>query len=331
MSKSRWVLWAALGAVVLIATAGYGYHRWMNGPLPLDRTMRVRIKEGMTARQIGILLKKEGAIRSVEEFRWAVWIQRAERDLKKGAVRLSPPMTMQQLINTLRQKHPLLIEVLIREGWPSWRIFGRLSRKLELPRKKFDRLFDDETFLRELGVPSRSLEGYLFPDTYFFSSEDGPRAVLRQMVRQFQEVARKINLRKRAGSHDMTVDEAVRLASLIEREARIDSERRIISGVFHNRLRRGMALQADPSLLYAAGDFQKPITHRMLNRKSPYNTYRYAGLPPGPICNPGRASLEASVHPADVPYLYFVARGDGSHVFNRDLNEHRQAVRKFQR
>ncbi len=331
MSRRSILIGLILGAVVILAGGTYGYYRWMNRPLSLDRPVRVRIREGMSARDIGRLLEKEGAVRSVEEFRWAVWFTRAERDLKKGAVQLEPPMNMRQLITTLQRKHPLLVEVQIREGWPSWRIFDRLSRKLDLSRKGFDRLFDDETFLRSLNIRSRSLEGYLFPDTYFFSSEHDHRGVLRQMIQQFRDVARRIELKKRAEKVGLSLDEAVRLASLIEREARIDAERRIISGVFHNRLSRGMALGADPSLLYEAGNFRKPITHRMLYRNTPYNTYRHAGLPPGPICSPGEASLEASVHPAEVPYLYFVSRGDGSHAFNRDLTEHRRAVRKYQR
>lgn len=317
---------------ILVLVGGlFIYRAWINSPIPLEKTVTLEIERGMTAREIGHLLAEREVINSVPEFRWAVWFKRAERDLRLGTVRINPGMTMDQLVESLREKSPLIERVQIPEGWPTWKIFDRLSNRLQIPRTQFTQLFDQESFLREQNIPSKTLEGFLFPDTYYFSLDAPARQVLARMIQRFHRISERLELVKKAQNVSLNLQKAVTLASIIQREGFVPEEAPLISGVYHNRLQRGMLLQADPTLLYELRNFDHPIYQSTLRRESPYNTYRNHGLPPTPICNPGRKSLEASVNPADIPYLYFVSRGNGRHVFSETLQEHQHAVRKFQR
>jgi UPF0755 protein len=187
----------------------------------------------------------------------------------------------------------------------------------------------DQDYLRELGIKAASMEGYLFPDTYRFARGLSARAILGRMFRHFKGVWRP--LAKAAGKSGMSRLQAVTLASIIERETSVDDERTLVSAVYHNRLKRGMPLQADPTVIYGMDDFDGNLTKADLHKDNPYNTYTRPGLPPGPICSPGSASLYAAVHPAPVKYLYFVAKGDGSHHFSAAYREHVNAVNRFQK
>jgi len=183
-----------------------------------------------------------------------------------------------------------------------------------------------------LDPKAENLEGYLFPETYLLPKGLSSREILQKMTGQFKEVFGE-KWRRRAAELHMTVREVVILASLIEKEASRPDEKRLVSAVFHNRIRRGMKLDCDPTIIYALrqkGPFEGRLRTKDLKYDSPYNTYLYPGLPPGPISNPGRESLEAAIYPADADYLYFVAKNDGSHQFSRTLAEHRLAVKKFQ-
>lgn len=331
MSEDRSGAYVLVGLAGLLLLAGLILHAWLSWPLSLEEPAVVTIDEGMTGRQIGERLREEGILRFTLPFRVTLWLMNADNTLRHGTMRLTPPVSRLELIQTLQSRRPLLKRVRILEGWPSWRIFEELSRRLDLPKETFQELFDDEEFLRAHDVPADSLEGYLFPETYYVSASADHRAVLRQMVERFHEVARELDLERRAEQHGFSLDEAVRIASLIEREAKLDDERPLVSAVFHNRLERGWPLQADPTLLYGAGDFGRGIGYSLLRRDGPYNTYTRGGLPPGAICSPGRASLEASVAPADTDYLFFVAKGDGSHVFSRTHRNHNRAVERYQK
>lgn len=320
-----------VGGLMVILGGVFLINAWLSSPLPMDERVTLRIERGMTGRDVASELRDKGIISSEQAFRWALWFKGAERDIRGGSIRLSPPLSLNELIDQLRQKRPPLVRIQIQEGRPSWRIFRKLSRKLKISVDAFRNLFRKESFIRKLGLETNSLEGYLFPDTYYISMDAGPRAVLRQIVGRFHEIKRKNGLESKARQRDISLHEAVILASIIEREARIERERSLVSAVYHNRLEKGIPLQADPTLLYPHRNFDAPITHSMLNNANPYNTYERAGLPPGPIANPGEGSLRASVEPADVPYLFFVSRGDGSHVFSETLEEHQRAVNKYQR
>ncbi len=331
MSQDRSGVHLLVGAAGFFLLMGLVLHGLLSWPLPLQEPVVVTIERGMTGQQIGERLREKGVIRFSSLFRITLWLMNAEDSLREGTVRFHPRLSRLELIRALQSRSPLLVEVRILEGWPSWRIFTELSRRLDMPREPFQELFGDKEFLNSLNVAAKSLEGYLFPETYYVSRSADHREVLRQMVERFHEVARELSLERRAKKQGLSLDEAVRLASLIEREARLDEERPLVSAVFHNRLDRGWPLQADPTLLYGAGDFQRNIGYDLLRTDGPYNTYTRDGLPPGPICSPGRASLEASVDPADSEYMFFVSKGDGSHVFSRTRANHRKAVERYQK
>ncbi len=284
----------------------------------------------MAGREIGRLLKQKGVINSVESFRWAIWFKGAEQDLRMGTIALAPPLTRENLVEKLQQKNPLQRWVVLKEGWPSWKITSHLAEKLNLPRERFEAFVNNKKFLDRLELPGSSLEGYLFPETYLISADASPENVIKQLIQQFDRVSDKINLPQQAEEVGLNLHQAVILASIIERETALPEERVVVSAVFHNRLQKGMPLEADPTVLYAHKDFQRSLTLTDLRIDSPYNTYKNRGLPPGPICNPGKASLQAAVNPADTSVLYFVARPDGSHKFSKSYSTHQKAVRKYQ-
>ncbi|MDW3229705.1 MAG: endolytic transglycosylase MltG, partial [Acidobacteriota bacterium] len=186
--------------------------------------------------------------------------------------------------------------------------------------------------ISDLDSQADNLEGYLFPETYHFSRGIEAEEMVRAMVTQFRKVFGK-EQQERAQKLNLTVREVLTMASLIEKETSMIEEKPLVSAVFHNRLRLGMKLDCDPTIIYALkleNRFDGNIRLKDKNLKSPYNTYLYPGLPPGPICNPGYEALEAALYPASVDYLYFVSRNDGSHVFNRSYSEHLKAVSKYQ-
>jgi UPF0755 protein len=188
------------------------------------------------------------------------------------------------------------------------------------------------SLIRALDPTARDLEGYLFPETYALPRRTAATKLVALMVERFEKVFTP-DLQQAAAAHGLTIRQAVTLASIVEKETAKPDERPLVAAVYSNRLRIGMALQCDPTVIYAlakAGRYDGNIHKADLSYDSPYNTYRYPGLPPGPIASPGKASLEAAVHPADASFLYFVSRNDGSHEFARTLDEHNHNVQKFQ-
>jgi UPF0755 protein len=191
---------------------------------------------------------------------------------------------------------------------------------------------NDASLIRALDPAARNLEGYLFPETYPVPRRTDASHLVRLMVERFEHVLTP-EMRRRIEARGLLIHQAVTLASIVEKEAARADERPVIAAVYLNRFRIGMALQCDPTVIYAlqrAGKYTGNLRRDDLAFDSPYNTYRYAGLPPGPIASPGRASLEATIHPADVDFLYFVSRNDGSHEFARTLEEHNRNVQKYQ-
>jgi UPF0755 protein len=180
-----------------------------------------------------------------------------------------------------------------------------------------------------LGIEAASLEGYLFPETYRFTPGIAETELIRMMVQQLLQRLDK-QLLGAAQKQDLDRHQLLTLASIIEKETGLADEMPVISSVFHNRLQRNMPLQTDPTVIYGIADFDGNLTRNHLTTPTPYNTYRFRGLPPGPIASPGLAALQAAARPAETDYLYFVSRGDGRHVFSRTLREHNQAVRRFQ-
>lgn len=253
-----------------------------------------------------------------------------DREIQAGRYSFDKGMTLYSIFSKLVRGDVTLREATIPEGLNIRQIAGILKRKIEIDSLEFVRLATDRRFADSVGISASNLEGYLFPDTYKFSWGTTPDRVARVMVEQFTRTFTD-SLARRAEEIDLSLPQVVTLASMIEAEAKDGNERDLISAVYHNRMRRGMLLQCDPTVIYAMPDLNRPLLLKDLEVDSPYNTYRYPGLPPGPICNPGRASIVAALYPADVNYLYFVATGEGSHIFSTTLTQHNLARAKIKR
>lgn len=252
--------------------------------------------------------------------------------LRHGEYALSPAQGALEIVRIIARGESIQHRVTIPEGYTVLQIAQALGDAGLVDRERFVALAlrggksISHPALRDL--PSESLEGYLFPDTYQFTRGWGEEVVLGQFLDRFEERVGP-DLRAAASARGLSLHQLLTVASMIEREARLPDERRVISGVIHNRLRLGMRLEIDATVLYALGEHKPVVTARDLEVDSPYNTYRHQGLPPGPIANPGLASIAAAANPADVPYLYYVLKPDGSHHFSRTLPEHLQAVRRY--
>ncbi|MBI3988068.1 MAG: endolytic transglycosylase MltG [candidate division NC10 bacterium] len=297
-------------------------------PWPWGTTQTVYIRPGSGAREIATLLEKEGIIRSRLLFLLAAFSEGSYTRLKPGEYMLSPRMSLLKVLGKLRKGDVVIHPVVIPEGFTAREIARTLAAQGLADARRFLALAFDRTLPRQHDMEGDSLEGYLFPDTYYLHKGMSEGEIIRMMVARFKRYFGPAE-QNRAAALGMTMRETVTLASLIEKEAKVEAERRLISAVFHNRLRQGIPLQADPTVIYALSKFKGKLTRADLAVESPYNTYLHRGLPPGPIANPGRSSLEAALYPARVSFFYFVSRNDGTHFFSSTLGEHERAVRRY--
>ena len=330
---------SALGlvlAVLLVVMAGWGAYvvgsTWLLGrrASPSGAAKVVDIPRGASLAQAARILAKAGVIDHPRWFGLAARLTSEDGPIRAGEYELSPAMSAARILNFLRLGRVKLHYVLIPEGFTLRQIATRLGGEGVAQKDEALRLGDSASFAADLGVEAKSLEGYLFPDTYRFPRRLGARSVLSAMVGRFERAWR--GLAPEAKAAKMSQAQVVILASIIQREAMLEAEMPLISAVYHNRLKRGMRLQADPTVIYGLGAaFDGDLTRSDLERDTPYNTYTRRGLPPGPICSPGLAALWAAIHPADKPFLYFVAKGDGHHQFSLNYAQHQKAVDKYQR
>jgi len=298
---------------------------------PEGTTKIVTIPPGHSVADIARLLDREQIIRHPGLFKLLVVLHGSQSRLKSGEYRLSGAASPLAVMDKLVRGEVLLHRVTVPEGWTVRQIAELLAREGLADREEFLRLAGDGAWAAKLGLDAPSLlEGYLFPETYYFRRAQGARQIITKMVDTFHSNFTAADA-ARARELGMTSHQVVTLASLIEKETSLSEERPLVSGVFHNRLHREMKLQSDPTVIYALHDFDGNLTKEHLSIDSPYNTYRYAGLPPGPIANPGKAALQAALYPADCPYVYFVSKNDGSHHFSTTLAEQNRAVRRYQR
>ncbi len=309
-----------------------------------DRTSYIiNIPKGYSAGEVSELLLEHSLIDGKYGFNLLMNFMRMEGKIQAGTYKLNPNMSLLAIMTKLKRGDiipPPLLRVSFPEGssiykmgetlrkegisdFVEFKTFAKMPISFEL-KEKF-------SFLNE--VPIDSLEGYLFPDTYFIPSNIKASLLAEAMLSRFQ--SQILPFWKRAKKNTrFSFHEVITLASIIEKEAAVDSERPIISSVFHNRLKKRMYLAADPTVKYALSEVRKPTKKVYwidLEVDSPYNTYKHLGLPPGPICNPGLSSIRAAVYPADTEYLYFVARPDGSHIFSRTWQEHEEARKLIKR
>ncbi|MGH7718594.1 MAG: endolytic transglycosylase MltG, partial [Gemmatimonadaceae bacterium] len=291
---------------------------------------RVLIPPGASFSAAADSLAAAGLVGWPRLFRAYAEFRDLDREIKAGEYSFPRDASWQSMLRALNEGASAQGRVTVPEGFALREIVPLLARSLGAPADSLDAAVRDSALLARLDIPTPTLEGYLFPDTYHFPFGTSARTAVREMVRRFEAVWDPA-WEERLQQLGMSRHEVISLASIIEKEARLDSERALISAVYHNRLKRGMPLQADPTVQYALGRHKDRVMYRDLTVNSPYNTYRNRGLPPGPIASPGRASLEAALRPANVPYLFFVAHPDGHHEFRTTFKEHTEAREKVRR
>ncbi|MCD6163666.1 MAG: endolytic transglycosylase MltG [candidate division Zixibacteria bacterium] len=316
--------------IVCILVGFYLYYIPHQSPDFGDKTKYIVVNRGETVYDISYKLYKIGAISSEFNFVLFSKIFGHSRKLKTGRYAIEPNASFADIFEILTTGSAIPYNVTIQEGLTVEKTAELLSGKLLFNKDDFIKACGSRTLLDSLSIPTDDLEGYLFPDTYNFFYDESPRQVVNKMLNHFF-ASIPDSFEAKAKRHGLDIYEAVIMASLIESEAMIDSERPMISAVYHKRLKIGMRLQCDPTVIYALGGLNRPLYRRDLKLDSPYNTYKYYGLPPGPICSPGKASLEAAVNPAAGDYLYFVAKGDGSHVFSKSNRDHINAKNRIKR
>ena len=293
----------------------------------------ILIKKGTPLRRVSEMLRQEGIVKNDRLFVWLTQVLGKKSEIKAGEYELHTRMLPLEVLELLVKGQVKPHLVTIPEGYTLLQIAQLLEDLLIVEKASFLQKASSAAFIASLVIPQfkgPSLEGYLFPNTYHLVREMESEEVIRRMVQQFKKVYVS-DLSDKSSRAGISEREAVILASIIEKETALPEEKPVVSAVFHNRLRRKMPLQSDPTVIYGIKNFNGNLTRLHLLTPGPYNTYLMTGLPPTPICNPGRDSLLAALSPAPVPYLYFVSKNDGSHYFSTDFEEHNRAVSKFQK
>jgi UPF0755 protein len=299
----------------------------------------VELAPRSSTRAIGEQLVEAGVVRDALTFRLAVWRTGLGRQLKAGEYRFDRPMTAVEVVGKIAHGEVFLRPITFPEGFGVDEMAALFEARGFGTAADFSRAARDVSVIADLDPDARDLEGYLFPETYSLPRRAQAPDLVRLMVKRFRQVLAGFGPGVARGAEDslgrpLSLRQFVTLASIVEKETGSDAERPMVAAVYLNRLRIGMPLQCDPTVIYGlrrVGRYTGNLTHDNLASDSPYNTYMHAGLPPGPIASPGKASLEAVAHPAHDDFLYFVSRNDGSHEFARTLEEHNRNVFKFQK
>jgi UPF0755 protein len=330
-SRSKLFL-LSLGLLLLFFIFGLYWFLFVP-PSKTASTKVIFIKKGTHLKKVSEILKQDGIIKNRHFFVLLTTILGKKTKVKAGEYEFHTPMLPLEVLDALVKGQVKPHLVTIPEGYTLSQI-AQLLEDLNLVEKKgFLQKASSPAFINTLGLSQLAgptLEGYLFPDTYHLFREMDPEEVIQMMVHQFKKVFGP-DLANRASELGISEREVVILASIIEKETPLSEEKPLISAVFQNRLKKKIPLQSDPTVIYGIKNFNGNLTKEHLMRPTPYNTYLIAGLPPTPICNPGKDSLLAAVRPAPVPYLYFVSKNDGSHFFSSDIEEHNRAVWKYQK
>jgi peptidoglycan lytic transglycosylase G len=292
----------------------------------------VDIAPRSSTRTIEKQLIDAGVVSDAPTFRTALWLSGAQRRLRAGEYRFDRPMRPSEVIQKLARGDVYERLITFPEGLTLREMAAIFESKGFGPAASFVQAAGDPSPVADIDPQARDLEGYLFPETYALPRNTPAERLIRLMADRFTEVY-TADLRKEVAASGRTTREVMTIASLVEKETARPEERPIVAGVYYNRLRIGMGLQCDPTVVYAlqkAGRYTGNITKADLAFDSPYNTYKHAGLPPGPIASPGRSAIEAAVRPRATDFLYFVSRNDGSHVFAKTLEEHNRNVQEYQ-
>ncbi len=290
----------------------------------------IMVPKGASFRVVAFSLQRAGVIRDADDFIFAAGLVGAYKKVQAGEYELNGSMTPREILKRLTTGRVKTYTVTIPEGYNLREIAEVLERKGLASKKEFLDKAGDRDLVASFGLEGPTFEGYLYPDTYSFTKGMSVEEIIKKMVGRFKEVY-NADFARRAKRAGLTMREVVTLASIIEKETGVREERKLISSVFHNRLKRGIPLQSDPTVIYALEHFDGNLTKKDLLTNTPYNTYLRKGLPPGPIASPGWDSLDAAISPSKEDYLFFVSKNDGTHYFSKSLREHNRAVEIFQK
>jgi UPF0755 protein len=325
--RSFWPLFATFLAVDAILLLAF----YLTLAPSREKAVQVHVPSGAGVRQIGRILRDQRIINDRFSFSLLVRLRGMGSSLRSGDYEIPPGVKPWGVIDILATGRGELVRITLPEGLTDVQVFARLAAELKsLDSLELRKLARDPAVAAELGLETETLIGYLFPDTYLVPPSISAREMLGLLAGRFHEVWGQVS-GGHALSNGLSTRESVILASIVENEAVRDSERPVIASVFLNRLKLGRPLESCATVLYVLGKHKSRLLYSDLSVESPYNTYLHGGLPPGPICNPGRKSLEAVLNPSRTDYLYFVARGDGSHVFSRSLDDHISAKHRIGR
>ncbi|MEK7850340.1 MAG: endolytic transglycosylase MltG [Deltaproteobacteria bacterium] len=317
-----------LTAIILAALTHY-YIALFIPPGQSTTAVVVEFETGASFKQITKTLKEKGLIRDLKAFTLLATLRGSMKKVQAGEYELNATMLPAGVLEKLEKGLVIRHQITIPEGYNIREIAELLEQNSLSQKEKFLAKASDKAFLPTIGIGAATAEGFLFPDTYQFPKGMSEETIIKKMVSRFREVSAG-DLEMGAKAAGLSVKEVVTLASIVEKETGDASERPRIARVFLNRLKNGIPLQSDPTVIYGIKDFNGNLTRKDLLTKTPYNTYRRRGLPPGPIANPGADSIKAVLYPEEGPYLYFVSRNDGTHYFSRTLSEHNRAVYKYQ-
>jgi UPF0755 protein len=329
--NTRWgILFAFILLIVIGAALSLGFAHYLVSPSQTGGPDQiVVVRQGTTLKEVADNLEKTGIISSKTLLLWWCRISGCGNNIKAGEYRLSSNMAPLSILETLTKGTVIARSVTIPEGFSLRQIAEELEKQGLAEKDQFLALATRPDMPRKYGFSSPSLEGFLFPDTYHFSKGQPVAAIIDVMVKRFLEKMEPLTPDIHASGMDL--EEIVTIASVVEKETGNEEERPVIASVFLNRLKRGMRLDSDPTVIYGIEDFDGNLTKKDLAQSGPYNTYVIRGLPPGPIASPGEEAIRAVVFPAQTDYLYFVSKNDGSHQFSKTLREHNQAVNAFQK
>jgi UPF0755 protein len=291
--------------------------------------VEIRVEQGDSLATVVRKLRDQQLI--ANGFLFSLWarLNGVEKKIHQGLYRFETRVPPREILDRLVTGRGIFQTVTIPEGLTVKEIAELLEKMQIASGDKFIAEAGNANLLATLGLNEKGLEGYLFPSTYHFTPSTPEKDIIVTMAEQFRKVSLPV-LNQRGGTTSLTSHEILTLASIIEKETGIESERPLVSAVFHNRLQRQMPLQSDPTVIYGLKNFNGNLTRKNLQEPTPYNTYRIAGLPLGPICNPGLSSIRAALQPAQVSYIYFVSKNDGTHLFSETIEAHNQAVKTYQ-
>ena len=323
----------AIVTAALLATAGMFYFdllKYADQPAdPGAESITLKIDQGEGFGAVATKLHSKGLFKHPGKFKLIARYKGYDKKIRAGEYELSAAMSPREILQKLVSGKVRLYRLTIPEGYTLQQTAAAVAKAGLCTTSEFSSAAADPKLIAALGIPVKNLEGYLYPDTYFFPGGVTGLEIARAMTERFNTVFTP-EWKKRAADLKMSVHEIVTLASIIEKETGAQFERPLIASVFHNRLKRKMRLETDPTVIYGIPNFNGNLTRKDLTTPTPYNTYVIRGLPPGPIANPGAKAIEAALYPADTKYLFFVSKKNRTHQFSTNIKDHNKAVRKYQ-